>query len=326
MPTKHQIFNINSRDINFIPDNSIDLVITSPPYPMIEMWDDLFFDQNKKAKEKYNNSDFSGSFTEMHSVLNGVWQELDRVLKKNGFICINIGDATRNCSGVFRLFSNHAKVISFFDNLGYSVLPDIIWRKQTNAPTKFLGSGMLPPGAYVTYEHEYILVFRKGGKREFISEDEKHLRRESAYFWEERNEWFSDLWHIKGVPQSMNNNNGRKRSAAFPFSLPYRLVNMFSIKGDVILDPFAGIGTTSLASMASERNSISIDIDNTLCKYMKESLLNSQEEINEFIQNRINAHLDFIFTENLNGKNFAYKNIKTPCGLPKVPQVLVFHK
>ena len=69
-------------------------------------------------------------------------------------------------------------------------MPAILWRKPTNAPNKFMGSGMLPPNAYVTLEHEYILMFRWGAKREFSQEEQKRSRRESAYFWEERNGWF----------------------------------------------------------------------------------------------------------------------------------------
>src|SRR5690606_1592163 len=142
---------------------------------------------------------------------------------------------------------------SAFIRLGFANMPNILWRKQTNAPNKFMGSGMLPAGAYVTLEHEWILVFRKAGKRTFRSEAEKKLRRESAFFWEERNTWFSDLWDLKGVKQKITNSGSRDRSAAYPFELPYRLINMYSVKGDIVLDPFLGTGTTALAAMATER-------------------------------------------------------------------------
>ena len=146
--------------------------------------------------------------------------------------------------------------------LGFSSLPAILWRKQTNAPNKFMGSGMLPPGAYVTLEHEYILVFRKGDKRIFHTEDQKRMRRESAYFWEERNVWFSDVWFdLKGVGQGMADSRTRERSGAFPFELAYRIVNMFSVKNDLVLDPFMGTGTTMCAAAASARNSVGYEID-----------------------------------------------------------------
>ena len=85
---------------------------------------------------------------------------------------------------------------------------------------------MLPAGAYVTLEHEYVLIFRKGAKREFKTEAEKKKRRESALFWEERNIWYSDVWtDIKGTEQALPNAVSRQRSAAFPFNLAYRLIN-----------------------------------------------------------------------------------------------------
>ena len=103
---------------------------------------------------------------------------------------------------------------------------------------------MYPGGAYVTLEHEYILILRKNGKRKFTTQPEKQNRRESAYFWEERNIWFSDIWDLKGIRQDIQQKDIRTRSAAFPFELAYRLINMYSVFGDTILDPFLGTGTT----------------------------------------------------------------------------------
>ncbi len=83
-----------------------------------------------------------------------------------------------------------------------------------------MGSGMLPAGAYVTLEHEYVLIFRKGGKRTFPSQNQAERRRRSAFFWEERNRWFSDVWDFKGERQRLNGSDIDRRSAAFPFELP----------------------------------------------------------------------------------------------------------
>lgn len=158
--------------------------------------------------------DGMGAFNKMHDILDAVWHECDRVLAPNGFVCINIGDATRTVDGKFQLFSNHYRIIDYFMKHGYCVMPDILWRKQSNSPNKFMGSGMYPAGAYVTYEHEYILIFRKGGKRVF-NEQEKLLRQKSAYFWEERNIWFSDLWDIKGISQNIKNNDKTRKRICF---------------------------------------------------------------------------------------------------------------
>ena len=227
-------------------------------------------------------------------LLNNVWKECDRVLKSNGFICINIGDATRTINGVFQLYSNHTRIIEWFLNRGYSVLPDILWRKQSNAPNKFMGSGMYPAGAYVTYEHEYILIFRKGGKRVFKGQ-EKALRQKSAYFWEERNTWFSDLWEIKGTAQSIISTKVvRDRNASFPLEIPYRLINMYSAEGDTVLDPFLGLGTTSIACMISNRNSIGVEIEPEIVSLALSNMNISIVTANRYIEARIRRHLDFI--------------------------------
>ena len=165
--TTHQILTMNSNCMQGIKDKSVDLIVTSPPYPMIEMWDQVFSDQDPSIYEDLNAGNGISAFHKMHSILNSVWEECNRVLSDNGFVCINVGDATRTIDGEFQLYSNHTQIINKFLEMGYSVLPDIHWRKQSNAPNKFMGSGMYPAGAYVTYEHEYILVFRKGRKRVF---------------------------------------------------------------------------------------------------------------------------------------------------------------
>jgi len=230
----------------------------------------------------------------MHRLLDAVWAECDRVLIPNGFICINIGDATRTLSGKFQLYPNHSRIIDFFVRRGYCVLPDILWRKPSNSPNKFMGSGMYPAGAYVTYEHEYILIFRKGGKREFRGAG-RLARQKSAYFWEERNVWFSDLWEINGASQLIEGEvAARKRNASFPLEIPYRLVHMFSIQGDTVLDPFCGFGTTNLACMLSQRNSIGCEIDGEIAGRAGEALQISPEDINRQLELRLAAHRAFI--------------------------------
>jgi len=294
MRTTHKIIYKSAEKLTGIEDESIDLVITSPPYPMIEMWDEIFCKQNPKIKEALEKFESEKAFHLMHEELKKVWCELSRVIVPGGIVCINIGDATRTMGKKFQLFPSHARIIENFLELGFQSLPEIVWRKQTNAPNKFMGSGMYPPGAYVTLEHEFILIFRKGNKREFKEENRKIIRRESSYFWEERNIWFSDIWDFKGISQNLNNKLTRKRSAAFPFELAYRLVNMFSIKGDTVLDPFLGTGTTSFASMTSERNSIGIEIDISMKDIIETNIENLEPIANTHIERRINKHLEFI--------------------------------
>lgn len=306
--SSHKVFFQNSNYLSNIDDNFIDLVVTSPPYPMIEMWDELFFQLNPEIKSTFH-SEPKIAFELMHIELDKVWKELVRVTKKGGIICINIGDATRTISKTFQLFSNHSRILHYFINSNFHNLPNILWRKQTNAPNKFMGSGMLPVGAYVTLEHEYILIFRKEDKREFITEETKSLRQESSFFWEERNIWFSDIWeNVKGTKQKLKSPLVRERSAAFPFEFAYRLINMFSIKNDTILDPFLGTGTTTIAAIASNRNSIGIELDRNLNEIIESSILTCKDFSNEFIQKRLEQHTKFIQNKMESKASFKHLN------------------
>lgn len=306
--TETIILNANSGFLPEIGDKSVDLVVTSPPYPMIEMWDELFAKINPSIKDDLLNFQGQVAFEKMHDILNKTWEECDRVLKDNGFVCINIGDATRTIDGNFSMYSNHTKIIEFFQKKGYSVLPDILWRKQSNSPNKFMGSGMYPAGAYVTYEHEYILIFRKGSKRTF-NEQSKLKRRKSAYFWEERNVWFSDLWEIKGTSQVIETPiSARKRNASFPFEIPYRLVNMYSVEDDVVLDPFCGFGLTNLACICAKRNSIGVDIEKEIYNSALDNLSQAREKLNTIIEKRIIAHNAFISSLSDEKREKCYKN------------------
>ncbi|MFC1885446.1 DNA-methyltransferase [Thermodesulfobacteriota bacterium] len=309
MKTTHQIFYQNAKQLKKIKPESIDLMVTSPPYPMIEMWDAVFSNQNHKIQKALKQHDGTAAFDLMHRELDRVWAEVYRVLKKGGIAAVNIGDATRTINDHFALYANHSRILHYMQKIGFSVLPAVLWRKQTNAPNKFMGSGMMPPGAYVTLEHEYVLILRKGNKKEFHTPGEKQIRRESAFFWEERNVWFSDVWmDLKGTTQNLFEPNVRNRSAAFPFELPYRLISMFSVKGDSVLDPFLGLGTTMYAAMAACRNSIGFEIDTEFKNPIESRLSNIVDYANLRIRQRLDHH--FSFTENhfkRKGK-FKYQN------------------
>jgi DNA modification methylase len=308
MKTEHKVFFSNSNNMKSLPDNSIDLVVTSPPYPMIEMWDAIFSAMNPEIQEMIAKSDGKQAFKLMHNELDQIWKECTRVLKSGGIICINIGDATRKIGKNFALYPNHSRIIEFFFNLGFSELPSIIWRKQTNSPNKFMGSGMLPTNAYVTLEHEYILIFRKGNNRKFQPKLEERYK--SAYFWEERNQWFSDIWmDLKGTSQRVKKNSRqeiRERSAAFPLDLPYRLINMFSICGDTVLDPFWGTGTTSLASMIAARNSVGFELNADFYSVFQEKMKKLKEIALQMNLDRIKSHIEFLELWKKKGKEIQH--------------------
>lgn len=309
MKTIHEIFFKNANNMKDIRDKSVDLMITSPPYPMIEMWDTIFSKQNPAIAKALENEDGKAAFELMNKELDKVWKEVYRVLKEGGIACINIGDATRKIGEEFKLYSNHSRILQNCLGLGFSSLPEILWRKQTNAPNKFMGSGMLPAGAYVTLEHEFILILRKGNKRKFTTEEEKKCRRESAFFWEERNVWFSDLWEdLKGTRQNNINKNIRDRSGAYPFELVYRLINMFSLRGDTVLDPFLGTGTTTIASISTGRNSIGFEIDPNFKEHITSRLGNLVEFSNRLLQNRIGTHVKFVKEQTNPKARLRYKS------------------
>jgi modification methylase len=221
-----------------ISDSSVHLVVTSPPYPMVGIWDNFF---REEAAESYD---------AMHSYLNPTWKEVKRVLVPGGIACVNIGDATRTKDGVFHLYPNHSRVIEAFERLGLVTLPYVLWKKPTTKPRykgkgAFLGSGFLPPNAYVTLDMEYILIFRNGNLRTFEPKDPKRYR--SKFTKKERDEWFSQIWTVTGARQT--HEGLERRVAAFPEEIPRRLIRMFSIEGDLVMDPFLGSGTTLKAAM-----------------------------------------------------------------------------
>lgn len=293
MQTEHRVCFEPASALREVPEGSVDLVVTSPPYPMIEMWDQVLAVQDTRIADHLTRGDGPAAFELMHCLLDQVWSECVRVLRTGGFVCINIGDATRSMGGTFRLYPNHARILSACQSLGLDTLPAILWRKQTNAPNKFMGSGMLPSGAYVTLEHEYILILRKGGKRNFGPSD-RARRSRSAFFWEERNSWFSDVWDFKGTQQQLTRNGGRERSGAFPFELAFRLVNMYSMQEDLVLDPFLGTGTTTVAAMCAGRNSLGFEIDPRMQQVIENAVAAAAPRLNERQLERLRRHEQFL--------------------------------
>ncbi len=317
MKTSHRIIFEDSKNMRNVDSESVDLIVTSPPYPMIEMWDEMFVAQNRAIGNALRKKQGPVAFELMHKELDAVWNELYRILNNGGIACINIGDATRTIGGDFVLYQNHSRILTYLLKIGFCSLPVILWRKQTNAPNKFMGSGMLPPGAYVTLEHEFILILRKGSMREFKTAEEKQIRRESAFFWEERNVWYSDIWlDLKGATQQMNYEETRLRSAAYPFELPYRLINMFSVKGDTVIDPFLGKGTTTLAAMVAGRNSVGFEIEPSFQNPIVTQLHTIMAFSNEQIRNRIKNHIGFV-KDRFKTKG-AFKHMNKHYGFPVV--------
>ena len=308
MISKHRIRFADANTMTDVASQSVHLVVTSPPYPMIEMWDELF-GQHAAIKKALHSQTGMTAFELMHRQLDRVWDEIHRVLVPGGIACINIGDATRTLEGEFALYPNHSRILTHMLKLGFTNLPTILWRKQTNAPNKFMGSGMMPPGAYVTLEHESILIFRKGGKRPFKTQEEKTNRRQSAFFWEERNQWFSDVWmDLKGTRQKTEDKQLRQRSGAYPLELAYRLICMFSVMGDTVLDPFLGTGTTLFAAAVTGRNSVGYELDKAFQPLIGQGCQQAIELGRHRIGVRFEDHLQFVRNRQTEGKAFKHTN------------------
>ena len=131
----------------------------------------------------------------------------------------------------------------------------------------------------------------------------------SSFFWEERNTWFSDVWEIKGTKQKIMQSQTRERSAAYPFEVPYRLINMFSQRGDVVLDPFLGTGTTMQAAILCGRNSCGYDIDPAFETIIRENIQSlSIDNCNALIKQRLDDHKAFVLERQKTGKEVKHFN------------------
>jgi modification methylase len=271
MPIQHRIIFGNSQQMSELADGCVHLMVTSPPYPMIAMWDELFC-KDPVIEKLWRKLDRGGGevvvrqiYDAMHEGLGKVWAETYRVLCDGGIAAINIGDATRSINGKFQLFPNHSRIIEQYEKIGFTTLPYILWKKPTNKPKyngkgAFLGSGFLPPNAYVTLDCEFILLFRKGNLRKF--EPHQADRYESKFTKVQRDEWFSQIWDFKGTRQTAG--ELERRTAAYPDEVAERLIRMFSVKGELVLDPFLGSGTTIKVAMENERNSVGYEVDSKL--------------------------------------------------------------
>jgi len=282
MITKHKIIIGDSRKMNEIPDKSIHLIITSPPY-----W------QLKDYGAK-NQIGFNDTYEKYINYLNLVWKECFRVLHDGCRLCINIGDqfARSVYYGRYKVIPIRTEIIKFCETIGFDYMGAIIWQKPTTMNTTggatVMGSFPYPRNGIIKIDYEFILVFKKPGNPPKVS---KELKEKSKLSKEEWNEYFSGHWNFNGEKQI-------EHLAMFPEELPKRLIKMFSFVGDTVLDPFLGSGTTMLAAKNLNRNSIGYEINKKFLPIIKEkvginkrdSIKNSEFEIIE--QKPLNINWD----------------------------------
>ena len=265
MKTWHKIIIGDSRYMKEVANESIHLIITSPPY-----WQLKDYGNGKQIG-------FNDSYEDYINNLNLVWNECHRVLHKGCRLCINIGDqfARSVYYGRYKVIPIRTEIIKFCESVGFDYMGAVIWQKVTTCHTTggatVMGSFPYPRSGILKLDYEFILVLKKYGRQPKVS---KEIKEQSKLTQEEWNQYFTGHWNFPGEKQD-------KHLAMFPEELPRRLIKMFSFVTDIVLDPFLGSGTTSLAAKNLRRNSIGYEINKTFLPVIRDKLRLKQRTIFE---------------------------------------------
>lgn len=288
MSRSHKIYIADSRSMEELPDSSVELVITSPPY-----WQLKDYGHNGQIGYDDNYEDYINN-------LNLVWNECSRVLHEGCRLCINVGDqfARSVYYGRYKIIPIRTEIIKFCETIGFDYMGAIIWQKVTTCNTTggatIMGSFPYPRNGILKIDYEFILIFKKPGKGPKVT---KKTKESSQMTKEEWNEYFSGHWNFSGQRQE-------KHLAMFPEELPKRLIKMFSFVGDTVLDPFLGSGTTTLAAKNLNRNSVGYEINEEFSDLIKQKIGLSEKSIFE--------DDTFEFVKRNNRKNYKHKTAELP--------------
>lgn len=300
MKTTHKIIIGDSRNMADLSNNSVHLVITSPPYWQLK---------------DYGSPDqigFNDSYEDYINNLNLVWRECFRVMKSGCRLCINIGDqfARSVYYGRYKVIPIRTEIIKFCETIGFDYMGAIIWQKATTMNTTggaaIMGSFPYPRNGIIKLDYEFILIFKKVagqppyGKPPLVSKEIKESSRMSKEQW---NQYFNGHWSFQGVRQD-------KHLAMFPEELPKRLIKMFSFVGDNVLDPFLGSGTTTLAARNLDRNSVGYEINKDYLSIIKEKTGAGKDDLSkdtvfEFVE-QIQRPLDY--SKNISELPYIFKD------------------
>jgi len=223
-----KIFVKSSENMEELPENSVHLMVTSPPYNVGKDYDEDF------------------TLTEYLEFLKRVWKEVHRVLVPGGRACINIANLGRK-----PYIPLHAFIVKDMLDLGFLMRGEIIWNKaSSSSPSTAWGSWLSAANPVLRDIHEYILIFSK----ETFSR--KRMGKRDTIKKEEFLEWTKSVWTFPAVSAKQIGH-----PAPFPEDLPHRLIQLYTFKDDVVLDPFVGSGTACLSAIKDKRNYIGYDID-----------------------------------------------------------------
>lgn len=244
-----------------IADESIALIVTSPPY-----W-------NIKDYGCPEQIGYGQSLEEYYDDLNKVFMECYRVLHPGRRLCVNIGDQFLSAKeyGYHKIVPIHAEIIIMCQKIGFDFMGDIIWQKRSNkrpsGGASIMGSYPYPPNVLVEIDYEHILIFRKPGE---YKKPDKNIKEMSRLTKEEYLEYANGHWYIQGERQV-------EHKAMFPLEIPYRLIKMYSFVGDTVLDPFLGSGTTLKAAMMLDRNGIGYEINKNFLQTIENKIKSADD-------------------------------------------------
>ncbi len=246
----------DSRSMSENQDQTIDLIITSPPY-----WQIKDYDTDKQIG-------FGQNLHEYLRDLYRVWKECYRIIKPGRRLCINIGDqfARSIIYGRYKIIPLHSECVSQCENIGFDFMGSIIWQKKTTMNTTggatIMGSFPYPPNGMIEIDYEHILIFKKPGES---TKQEMEIKKKSEITKQEWKEYFSGHWYFGGAKQI-------EHQAMFPEELPKRLIKMFSFYGETVMDPFLGSGTTAKVALDLNRNAEGYEINKDFLAIIKNKL------------------------------------------------------
>ncbi len=248
---RHTIFFGDARGMSPIEDASVQLIVTSPPYWQL------------KDYGSPQQIGFHDSYEEYIASLSQVWSECFRVLSTGCRLCINIGDQFARAAhyGRYKVIPIRERIVHACEALGMDYMGAIIWQKATTMNASgggaVMGSFPHPRNGILKIDYEFILIFKKLGTAPKVTPEQKAA---SAMTPEEWNQFFSGHWNFAGEKQGQGH-EGQGHIAMFPLELPRRLIKMFSFADEVVLDPFAGSGTTIRAAMDLGRRGLGYEIN-----------------------------------------------------------------